>query len=223
MPVYNEAPTVRSAVKRVLDVAYPCDIELVVVDDGSNDGTSQELAGFNDSRVLLRQHAVNQGKGAAIRTATRCATGDYMIVCDADLEYDPEDIPVLLEPVLKGEARVVYGTRTFSSHSSYSYWYVIGNKAVTTAANILFNRYISDLETCFKLIPLGLYRSLDIKSRGFGLEAEITGKLLKRGERPFEVPITYRARGRAEGKKITWKDGIEALWLLVKIRTLTDR
>jgi dolichol-phosphate hexosyltransferase len=218
MPVYNEVETVESAIKRVLDVDYPCDVELVVVDDGSSDGTAEKLAGLSDARVVQHRHTVNQGKGAAICTAASQATGEYMIICDADLEYRPEEIPSLLRPVLDGEADVVYGTRTFGSHAAYSFWYVMGNKAVTTAANVLFNSYISDLETCFKLMPLDLYRSLDVQSRGFGMEAEITGKLLKRGARPFEVPITYRARGREEGKKITWKDGVEALWILARLR-----
>jgi dolichol-phosphate hexosyltransferase len=218
MPVYNEVETVESAIKRVLDVDYPCAVELVVVDDGSSDGTHEKLAGLDDSRIVQHQHRVNQGKGAAIRTAASEATGDYMIICDADLEYRPEEIPSLLKPVLDGEAEVVYGTRTFGSHTAYSFWYVMGNKAVTTAANVLFNSYISDLETCFKLMPLDLYRSLDVQSRGFGMEAEVTGKLLKRGARPFEVPITYRARGRDEGKKITWRDGVEALWILARLR-----
>jgi dolichol-phosphate hexosyltransferase len=223
MPVYNEVETVESAVKRVLGVEYPCEVELIVVDDGSSDGTHEKLASLSDDRIVQYRHPVNQGKGAAIRTASKLATGDYMIICDADLEYRPEEIPTLLQPVLEGEAEVVYGTRTFGSHTSYSYWYVMGNKAVTTAANVLFNSYISDLETCFKLMPLELYRSLDIRSRGFGMEAEVTGKLLRRGVRPFEVPITYRARGREEGKKITWKDGVEALWILARLRAEPER
>jgi len=137
---------------------------------------------------------------------------------DADLEYYPEDIPKLLEPVLENEAKVVYGTRAFQSHTAYSFWYVLGNKAVTMAANILFDSWISDLETCFKLMPIDLYRSLNVKSKGFGMEAEVTAKLLKRGVRPYEVPINYKARSREEGKKLTWHDGVEALWLLAKIR-----
>jgi len=218
MPVYNEGATVDEVIKRVLAVDFPCDIELVVVDDGSVDDTGAKLAAIEDPRVVLHAHVRNQGKGATIRTAAGMATGDYMIICDADQEYVPEEIPLLLKPVLEGEAQVVYGTRTFGSHSSYSYWYVMGNKGVTTAANVLFNSYISDLETCFKLMPLNLYRSLDIKSAGFGMEAEVTGKLLGRGIRPFEVPITYHARSREEGKKITWKDGVEAVWILARLR-----
>jgi len=218
MPVYNERGLIADAMKQALDVAYPCEIELVVVDDGSRDGTGEALAAISDPRVNLQTHPRNRGKGAAIQTAAAAATGDYMVILDADLEYDPQDIPRLLEPVLDGRATVVYGSRTFGSHSAYSYWYVIGNKGVTTVANILYNSYISDLETCFKLMPVSLFRSLRIRSAGFGMEAEITGKLLRQRIRPFEVPISYRARSREEGKKITWRDGVEALWILARER-----
>jgi glycosyltransferase involved in cell wall biosynthesis len=218
MPVLDEASTVATAVKRVLAVDYPCDVQLVVVDDGSIDGTAEILAGLDAPGLVLRRHETNRGKGAAVRTASASADGDYMIVCDADLEYAPEDIPAVLAPVLRGDAEVVYGTRSFGSHSSYSFWYVMGDKAVTTFANVLFNSYISDLETCFKLLPLPLYRELDIRSSGFGMEAEVTGKVLKRGLRPYEVPISYRARSREQGKKITWRDGVEALWILLRVR-----
>jgi dolichol-phosphate hexosyltransferase len=163
-------------------------------------------------------HKRNQGKGAAIRTAAAAATGDYVIMCDADGEYSPSEIPTLLAPVLQGDAKVVYGTRTFGSHNAYSYLYVLGNKGVTTAANMLFNCYISDLETCFKLIPTALYREMGIRETGFGLEAEVTGKLLRRGFRPYEVPISYTARSREAGKKLTWHDGVQAVRILVRER-----
>jgi glycosyltransferase involved in cell wall biosynthesis len=218
MPVYNEAATVHNAIKRVLDVSFPCPVELVVVDDASKDGTSDIIDGLNDERLIKLRHPENKGKGAAIRTAAAAATGNYMVPFDADLEYQPEEIADLLTPVLRGESDVVYGSRGFGSHSSYSFWYVMGNKGVTTAANVLFNAYIADLETCYKLMPLELYRSLGITSDGFGMEAEITGKLLARGIRPFEVPITYRARSREAGKKITWRDGVDAVWILARIR-----
>jgi glycosyltransferase involved in cell wall biosynthesis len=219
MPVYNESATLTTAVKEVLGVVYPCAIELVIVDDGSTDGTRELYPAIGaDERVTVHLHAVNEGKGAAIRTAAARATGDYIIMCDADLEYAPAEIPSLLAPVLRGETKVVYGTRSFGSHNSYSYLYVLGNRAVTTAANVLFNCYISDLETCFKLIPTALYRELDIRQKGFGMEAEITGKLLRRGIRPFEVPISYKARTREEGKKLTWRDGVAALAILVRER-----
>ena len=219
MPVYNERATLESAVKEVLDVHYQCEIELVIVDDGSTDGTRELYAGMTgDHRVSVHMHDRNRGKGAAIRTAATKATGDYVIMCDADLEYSPDEIPKLLAPVLDKEADVVYGTRTFGSHNAYSYVYVLGNKGVTTVANILFNCYISDLETCFKLIPTDLYRALDIREAGFGMEAEVTGKLLRRGYRPYEVPITYKARTREAGKKLTWRDGVEAVWILLRER-----
>jgi glycosyltransferase involved in cell wall biosynthesis len=223
MPVYDEESTVAAVVERVLAVEYPCDVEVVVVDDGSRDDTAVVLGKIDDPRVVRRGHPVNRGKGAAIRTAAGAATGDYMVICDADLEYSPADIPALLEPVLRGDAGVVFGTRTFGSHSAYSFWYVMGNKGVTTAANVLYNSYISDLETCFKLLPVALYRSLDIREPGFGMEAELTAKLLRRGIRPYEVPISYRARGREAGKKITWRDGVEALWILARHRVGTRR
>ncbi len=218
MPAYNEQATLAAAVKRVLDVDYPCELELVVVDDGSADRTAEVLAGLHDPRLVVHRHAGNRGKGAAIRTAAGQATGDFMIICDADLEYAPEQIPSLLAPVLAGEAEIVYGTRTFGSHTAFSFWYVMGNKSVTMAANILFDAWISDLETCFKLLPTELYRALDVREAGFGMEAEITGKVLKIGVRPYEVPISYVARRREEGKKLTWRDGVEALWILLKLR-----
>lgn len=218
MPVYNEVSTVEAAVKRVLAVTFPCEIELVLVNDGSVDGTDAVLEGLSDPRLLQHSHHSNMGKGAAIRTAASIATGDYLIMCDADLEYAPEELPSLLTPVLDGEATIVYGTRSFGSHTAFSFWYVIGNKAVTFAANLLFDSWISDLETCFKLVPAELYRSMDIRSAGFGMEAEITGKLLRMGYRPYEVPISYKARTREAGKKLTWRDGVEALWILAKLR-----
>jgi glycosyltransferase involved in cell wall biosynthesis len=223
MPVYNEAATVAASVKRVLDVDYPCDFELVLVEDGSTDGTADLLREMHDERLSIHFHGGNRGKGAAIRTAAQHAIGDYMIICDADLEYAPEEIPDLLRPVLVGDAEVVYGTRTFSSNTAFSFWYVMGNRAVTLAANILFNSYISDLETCFKLMPLSLYRELDIRSAGFGMEAELTARLLARGVRPFEVPIQYKARSREDGKKLTWKDGVEALGILTRERVSAAR
>ena len=219
MPVYNELVTLTSAVKEVLAVDYPCEIELVIVDDGSTDGTRELYQGLtDDQRVRVHLHERNQGKGAAIRTAAGLATGDYVIMCDADLEYAPAEIPSLLAPVIAGQAEVVYGTRSFGSHNAYSYLYVLGNRGVTTAANVLFNCYISDLETCFKLIPRALYSQLDIRATGFGMEAEVTGKLLRRGVRPYEVPISYKARSREDGKKLTWRDGVEALWILLRER-----
>jgi dolichol-phosphate hexosyltransferase len=218
MPVYNEVETLDYALKRVLDVAYPCEVELVLVDDGSTDGSAELMERLDDPRVVKGIHPTNRGKGGALRTASGLASGDYVVICDADLEYTPNDIPDLLRPVMAGEAKVVFGTRTFGSHSAYSFWYVLGNKIVTMAANLLYNSWLSDLETCFKLMPLELYRSLDLREQGFGVEPEIAAKLLRAGIRPYEVPINYQARGREEGKKLTWRDGVRALWVLLQLR-----
>jgi dolichol-phosphate hexosyltransferase len=219
MPVYNERATLTAAVKDVVNVNFPCDVELVIVDDGSTDGTRDLYQGLSDDpRVRVLLHERNQGKGAAVATAAAAATGDYVIMCDADLEYSPAEIPALLAPVLRGDAEVVYGTRTFGAHNSYSFVYVLGNKGVTLWANVLFNCYLSDLETCFKLIPTGLFRELRLRQTGFGMEAEVTGKLLRRGVRPYEVPITYKARTREAGKKLTWRDGVQAIWILLRSR-----
>lgn len=218
MPVFNEFDTAARAIDRVLAVDYGCDMELVIVDDGSTDGTATILAGYDDPRLRVHTHEVNRGKGAAIRTAAASAVGDYVIMCDADLEYAPEEIPRLLAPVHQRKAAVVYGTRSFGSHTAFSFWYVLGNKAVTMAANILYDCWISDLETCFKLLPRDLYLDLDVRSAGFGMEAELTAKLLKSGIRPYEVPISYVARTREAGKKLTWRDGVEALWILGSLR-----
>jgi len=224
MPVYNERATLAAAVKEVLNVSFPCEIELVIVDDGSTDGTRDLYQGLSDDpRVRVLLHERNQGKGAAIATAAAAAAGDYVIMCDADLEYSPAEIPALLAPVLAGDAEVVYGTRTFGAHNSYSFVYVLGNKGVTLWANLLFNCYLSDLETCFKLIPTDLFRQLRIKQTGFGMEAEVTGKLLRRGVRPYEVPITYKARTREAGKKLTWRDGVDAVFILLKTRLAGPR
>ncbi|RFA08428.1 glycosyl transferase [Subtercola boreus] len=220
MPVYNEQATLQKVLDKVLAIEWQdeVDVEFVIVNDGSVDQTAAILDGITDERVTVFHQPRNQGKGAAIRKAASLASGDHVIICDADEEYKPSEIPGLLQPILDGEAKIVYGTRTFGSHTSYSYWYVIGNRGVNLFTNVIFNAYVSDVETCYKLMPTALYRSLHITSNGFGMEAEITGKLLARGYRPYEVPISYKARTRAEGKKITAWDGVEALWILLKIR-----
>jgi glycosyltransferase involved in cell wall biosynthesis len=218
MPAFNEEATLQQVMKRTLDAHYPCEVELIVVDDGSSDGTADVIARVSDPRVLSVRHPSNRGKGAAVSTGVDHATGDYLVICDADLEYEPEEIPSLLEPVIAGEADVVYGTRTFGSHTAYSFWYVLGDKLVTLWANVLFNTWLSDIEVCFKLLPVDLYRSLRLRSTGFGIEAEVTAKLLKAGHRPYEVPVRYVARTRDEGKKLTWRDGVEAVWLLLRWR-----
>ena len=218
MPAYNEAATVGLAIKRVLDVRYPCDVELVVVDDGSRDGTGDMLASVEDPRLVIGKHPVNKGKGAAVRTAALLASGDYLVVFDADLEYTPEDLLNLLTPVQRGDAQVVYGVRTFGASTAHSFWFVIGNRVNTFTANALFNTWISDLHTCLKLMPAALFRELPLRENGFGLDTEITAHLLARGYRLYEVPISYKARSREEGKKLTWGDGVDATWILIRIR-----
>jgi dolichol-phosphate hexosyltransferase len=221
IPVYNERATVTFAIERVLGATYPVeDIELVIVDDGSTDGTDailRDLAAA-DSRINLVSHGQNGGKGEAIKTAIREANGAYAAIMDADLEYEPSDIGKLLEPVLAGEAEVVFGSRGFESHSSFSFWYVMGNKGVTLVANLLFNCYLADIMTCHKLMPTAIWRELDLQCTGFDIEPEITGKVLAHGHRIFEVPVRYRARGRAEGKKLTAVDGLRVIRTLVECR-----
>jgi glycosyltransferase involved in cell wall biosynthesis len=218
MPAYNESATVGTAVKRVLDIHYPCDVELVVVNDGSVDDTSEVLAAIDDPRVVVAGHAANRGKGAAVRTAASVATGDYLLVFDADLEYSPDDILGLLAPVSRGDAEVVYGVRKFGASTAHSFWFVIGNRVNTFTANALFNTWISDLHTCLKLMPAALFRELPLKENRFGLDTELTAMLLARGVRPYEVPIHYKARSREEGKKLTWGDGVHATRILLQIR-----
>ena len=222
IPVYNEARTL----ERLLDAVEerPEVAELVIVDDGSTDGTAEilERREFRVRAQVIR-HERNRGKGAALRTAIAAATGDVALVQDADLEYDPAEFPLLLAPIERGRAEVVYGSRSFAAHSAYSFWFVIGNKLVTLWTNVLFNSYLSDMETCYKLMPLSVWRSLDLRSDRFDIEPEITAKLLKSGHRIYEVPISYAARGRVEGKKLTWRDGVAALWTLSRIRVAPGR
>jgi glycosyltransferase involved in cell wall biosynthesis len=219
VPVYNEAATLRTSIERLLKAEIPLELDVLVVDDGSTDASASTIGDLvEDGSIRLLRHDTNLGKGAAVRTGIAAAMGDVLTIMDADLEYDPNDYAGLLSPLVEGEAKIVYGTRTFGSHTAYSFWYVLGNRFVSLWASFLFNGWLSDIETCFKVAQTSVWRSLNLRSRGFGIEAEITGKLLKRGHRIFEVPIRYRARGRAEGKKLRASDGLMALWLLLRIR-----
>ena len=219
MPVYNERATLRPAVERLLKTELPLPVELIVVDDGSVDGSLDTVADLADpGRVRLIRHLRNRGKGGAIRTGIETARGDVLTILDADLEYDPADLAGLLAPILEDEARVVYGTRAFGAHTAYSFWYVVGNKLVNVWASFLFDTWLSDVYTCLKMAPTELWRGADLRAAGFGIEAETTGKFLSRGERIYEVPVTYRARSREEGKKIRPADGLRALWILLRIR-----
>ena len=222
MPVYNERSTLAQAVDDALTAELPVESrQLVIVDDGSTDGTREILRDTAwPENVTLVEHDRNRGKGAAIQTALRHATGEYAAILDADLEYRATDLGPLLEPLLEGEAQVVYGTRSWSSHSAFSFWYVMGNKAVTQATNVLYNCWISDVMTCHKAMSTELFRSLRLRERGFAIEPEITARVLLAGERIYEVPITYRARSREEGKKLTALDGLRVLRTLVRCRVL---
>lgn len=212
MPVYNECSTIKEVINRVLKVSWV--YELVVVDDCSTDGTYEILKEMKGIKLL--RHDRNMGKGSAIRTGIRHATGDYVIVQDADLEYNPEDYGKLLSPILRGEAVVVYGSR-FLGKGEFLPMSYIANKFLTFFTNLLFNGKITDMETCYKCIPLSLLKKLRLKARRFEFEPEVTAKLLRLGYKIKEVPISYKGRSVEKGKKINWKDGVIALWTLFKI------
>jgi glycosyltransferase involved in cell wall biosynthesis len=220
MPVFNERRTVEQAIERVLEASLPVsDRELIVIDDGSTDGTGELLRDreWTDS-VRLLEHGRNLGKGAAVRTGLAQAGGEVTTIMDADLEYDPREIADLLPALEAGEADAVFGVRGFAAHNSFSFVYVLGNKAVTLAANLLYNCYLADVMTCHKAIKTELFRSLPLRERGFAIESEITAGLLRRQARIYEVPVTYRARRREEGKKLTALDGFRVLRTLVRCR-----
>lgn len=218
VPVFNERDRVDAAIKELLSVQFPVDLEVVVVDDGSTDGTSELIENFAGGPVRLIRHDQNRGKGAALRTALAAATGDVFVPFDADLEYEASDLPRLLEPILDGKTDVVFGTRTFGAHTAYSFRFVLGNKFLALWANVLFDCYISDLETCFKMARTEILRGLRLRSDSFDIEAEVTAKLVRAGYRPYEMGISYVARSREAGKKIQWWDGISALWTILRIK-----
>jgi glycosyltransferase involved in cell wall biosynthesis len=218
IPVYNERNTVAEAIRRSRSVEIPLDREIVVVDDGSSDGTTQILSQLQDSTVRVVFHDVNRGKGAAIRTGLGHVSGDLVLIQDADLEYDPEDWPKLLAPVLKGKARVVYGSRFTGERRNMMFWHWVGNRFLSLVTNALYNTTLSDMETCYKLFDRELVQSIPLSSNRFGFEPEVTAKILRTGERIYEVPISYAGREIHEGKKITWKDGVDALKVLIRCR-----
>ena len=217
MPVYNERATIEEIVGRVL--AVPIRTELIVVDDCSSDGTRERLVelqrerGFN---LILQRR--NQGKGAALRRGFQEVSGDIVIIQDADLEYSPEEYPQLIELICEGRADVVYGSRFLGRHRVFMFSHYLGNRIVTLVTNVLYNTMLTDMETCYKVMRAEIVRGLHLESSGFGIEAEITAKIFKRGWRVYEIPITYDGRGYDQGKKITWRDGVVALWVLLRYR-----
>ncbi|MCK4451754.1 MAG: glycosyltransferase family 2 protein [Anaerolineae bacterium] len=218
MPVYNEQETLPEILSRVR--AVDLRKEIVVVDDGSTDGTRdvlREEEKRGDLRILY--HEVNKGKGAAVRTGLEHACGDFIIIQDADLEYDPRDYPALLRPIEEGKAEVVYGSRFLGGpRRTMFFWHMVGNRFLTLVTNILFDTILSDMETCYKVFTSRVAAQLDLKSSGWGFDPEITAKILRQGVRIYEVPISYAGREFDEGKKISWQDGLTVFWTLLKYR-----
>ncbi|MBL7150660.1 glycosyltransferase family 2 protein [Candidatus Microgenomates bacterium] len=216
IPTYNEAQTIKEILRQVKAVRLPWQKEIIVVDDSSTDQTPQILKKITDIKLI--RHSYNKGKGSAIRTGIKQATGDYIIIQDADLEYDPREYKLLIKPIIDGKAKVVYGSRFTGQRRNMFFWHWVGNKFLTLVTNVLYNTTLSDMETCYKLIPRQLLISLKIKAKRFEFEPEVTAKILKQGIRIWEIPISYAGREFDEGKKISWKDGFPAFWTLIKYR-----
>ena len=218
MPAYNEAASLGDVVRAVL-ASLPAGGELVVDDDGSTDDTAEILEGVRDERLRAVRHTTNGGKGAAVRTGLKEATGTHVLVFDADHEYDPADIERVLDPVRRGRAEVVYGVRVPGVHTVQpSLVHAIGNKVMTAAANLVYGCAINDLHTCLKLLPLPLVRAMTLTENGFGLDTEITGEMLRRGFRPYELPVSYVGRSKEEGKKIKARDALSCFAVMVRVR-----
>jgi glycosyltransferase involved in cell wall biosynthesis len=221
VPVFNEVQTLRTALERLLKTDLPVPVEVLVIDDGSSDGSMESIADFVKAQdVVAIKHPKNLGKGAAIRTGIAAARGNLLTILDADLEYDPVDYRPLLQALVDLDARVAYGTRSFGAYSAYSFWHVVGNKFLSLWASMLFDTWLTDIETCLKVAETQLWRDANLVCDGFDIEAEITGKFLLQGCRIFEAPITYHARTREEGKKLHWTDGLTAVWVMTRLRFL---
>jgi glycosyltransferase involved in cell wall biosynthesis len=218
VPVYDERNTVVEIVRRMRAVDIPLEREIVLVDDGSTDGTRDVLQQLTDSTVRVVHHPSNRGKGASVRTGLEQVTGDLVLIQDADLEYDPEDWSKLLRPVLRGKAQVVYGSRFTGERRNMLFFHWVGNRFLSLVTNVLYNTTLSDMETCYKLFDRRVISSLRLQASRFEFEPEVTAKVLRRGIRIYEVPISYAGRELHEGKKITWRDGLVAFWTLVKYR-----
>ena len=218
MPVFNERATVAEVIRRMRAVDVPLTLQIIAVDDGSSDGSDKVLGALEDSTVRVLRHKQNQGKGAAIRTGMVEARGDLVLIQDADLEYDPNDWPKLLDPIMRGKARVVYGSRFTGERKNMLPLHWVGNRLLSLVTNVLYSSTLSDMETCYKLFDAEVLEGLSIVSNRFEFEPEITAKVLRRGHRIYEVPISYAGREPDEGKKITWRDGFSALKALIKYR-----
>ena len=219
MPAYNEQATIRTIVARVLAVDLgPVEKELVIVDDGSKDGTSEILRNLHAKYRFKLCQKPNGGKGSALRLGFKEVTGDLVVIQDADTEYSPEEFPELISLICEGRADVVYGSRFLGRHRVFMFTHYAGNRFLTLVANVLYNTMLSDMETCYKVMRTEVLRSMTLEANGFGIEPEMTAKIFKRRYRVYEIPITYDGRGYEEGKKITWLDGFVALWVLVKYR-----
>ncbi|OGF01435.1 MAG: glycosyl transferase [Candidatus Edwardsbacteria bacterium RIFOXYD12_FULL_50_11] len=218
MPVYNEKATIEKIIARVL--AVPIEKELVIVDDYSTDGTKDILKTYEGRPgIKISYHPYNLGKGAGIRTGIRECTGDIVIIQDADLEYSPEEYPRLVEPIVRGAADVVYGSRFYGTHRVFMVWHYLGNKFLTALTNVLYNTMLTDMETCYKVFRSEVIKDLNLRSFRFDIEPEITAKIFKnRKLRVYEMPITYDGRDYHEGKKIHWYDALPAIWTLIKYR-----
>ncbi len=219
IPAYNEASTLAALVERVRTVELPLEREIILVDDGSTDGTADIARSLADSATRVLFHERNRGKGAALRTALAQANGDFVLVQDADLEYDPKDYARLLEPLLDGRADAVYGSRFLGGpHRVLLFWHYLGNAFFTLLTNLLYNVNLTDMGVCYKAFRTEALRAIPLESDRFGFEPEVTAKACKRRLRLYEVPISYSGRTYAEGKKITWKDGLTYLWCLLRYR-----
>ncbi|MAH48995.1 glycosyl transferase [Candidatus Pacearchaeota archaeon] len=221
IPVYNEEKTIKAILKRVKAVPLELEKEIIIVDDSSKDSTKEILKTINDPQIKIFYHEVNKGKGSAIRTGLEQVTGDILLIQDADLEYSPEEYPKLLHPILNGTTKVVYGSRFKGNMVGPNLFsHVIGNKILTYITKILYFRNISDMETCYKVFKKEVIDSITLKAKRFDFEPEITAKIIKKGYKIYEVPITYESRLFDQGKKITWRDGIKALYYLIKYRIM---
>ena len=218
VPAFNQRNTIAESIRRVRDVQLPIEHEIIIVDDGSTDGTRDILRQLEDSTVRVIYQPQNGGKGSALRAGFDEASGDLIVCHDADLEYDPRDWVVMLRPLLEGDASIVYGSRFTGERRNMMFWHWVGNRFLSLVTNVLYNTTVSDMETCYKMMDATVLKSLKLRANKFDIEPEVTAKLLRAGHRSYEMPIRYAGREVDEGKKISWRDGIPALWTLLWLR-----